>query len=353
MKKRLIALICAAIAVVPCFCGCSCSSMDALSFINAFNGGTDSTTSSAPSVGYSETLVYDVQYVDKDENGYFEKDESLKDLLSIEESNGTYTSVLEVISSVPKDVVKSDIDCSNDTAFYKLTTDLTIEAKYVSGGKEYNHEDYVRSTVYFRSCSFSFAPLYSKTESCYTMVYSNGKEAPTINLATFFSEISYNKEEYSVTTAGKSFNHGEEQPALSDAAQTKSYKYQSRRVIDNAQLLFILRNAAIAEGSSINLPVVSAGYGEYKNLTVKNSSNTQRTVTINGKEDKMPVSNVSYSINENNASGATQTVAVQNAATENNAYKALLVLYTEPLIVQNSATKIGTLEYTVKEVTIK
>lgn len=352
MKKRLIALICAAIAVVPCFCGCSCSSMDALSFINAFNGGADSATSSAPSVGYTETLVYDVKYVDSGEKGYFEKDESLKDLLTIE-SYGTYASVLEVISSVPKDIVKSDIDCSADTAFYKLTTDLTITAKYVSGGKEYNHEDYVRSTTYFRSCSFSFAPLYSKTESCYTMVYSNGKEAPKIDLATFFSEISYNKEEYSVTTAGKAFNHGEEQPALDDAAQTKSYKYQSRRVIDNAQLLFILRNASIAEGSSITLPVVSAGYGEYKNLTVTNSSNTQRTVTINGKEDKMPVSNISYSINEKNASGETQTVAVQNAATENNAYKALLVLYTEPLIVQNSATKIGTLEYTVKEVTIK
>lgn len=87
---------------------------------------------------------------------------------------------------------------------------------------------------------------------------------------------------------------------------------------------------------------------------MRNKAQNERTVkiTVNGeeKEENIKVNNLSYSVAAKNESGASQTAVIQASGTA-IPNKAFLILYAEPLIAQNSAVKLGTLLYTLKEAT--
>lgn len=340
MKKRILALLFAIIVVVPCFCGCSCSSLSTLSFINAFYGKPDGTAANAPNAGYKETLVYDVIYDDE------KKDSSIsKDYLDFSFSEGKYTTTLEIIQSIPEEYKDKFIPPENSN-IYKLETKFTINTKYETGGSTYENTDEITSAVFFNSCESSFTPIYSETHSKYLAVYASSGSA-TIKVAESNNSVSYNDSKYTVTAKNAVYDLGTENPTFDESEKT--YDYESRTLIDNAQLLFVLRNAEIDEEGSLSLPVVSVGYGEYKTLLVKNSAETQRDVTVNGEKKNITVKNLTFAINGQNDSGVSQSVVIQKNSAEND--KAWLVSYVEPLIIQNSPTRLGSLVYELKEAT--
>lgn len=342
MKKRILALLFAIIVAVPCFCGCSCSSLSTLSFINAFYGKSDGTAANAPNAGYKETLVYDVTYDDE------KKDSSIeKDYLDFGFSEGKYTSTLEIIQSIPEKYKdKFSLPESGSRNIYKLETELTIKSEYKTGGSTYENTDTITSVVFFNSCEYAFTPIYSETHSKYLAVYASSGSA-TIKVAESNNSVTYNDSKYTVTAKNAVYDLGTENPTFSETEKT--YDYESRTLIDNAQLLFVLRNAEIDEEGSLNLPVVSVGYGEYKTLLVNNSAETQRDVTVNGEKKNITVKNLTFAINGQNDSGVSQSVVIQKNSAEND--RAWLVSYVEPLIIQNSPTRLGSLVYELKEAT--
>lgn len=338
MKKRFLALLLAIIVVVPCFCGCSCSSLNTLSFTNAFYGSD----ANKPRAGYKETLVYDVTYSDA------KKDSSLtKDYLDFSFSDGKYTSTLEIYQEIPEAYVGKFTPPADGTRnLYKLETEFSIKSHYVGGGKTYDNDDKITSVVFFNSCDYSFTPIYSETHAKYAAVYSSNGSA-LIKIAESNNSITYNDSNYTVKAKNAVYDLGDENPNFTETE--KSYDYESRTLIDNAQLLFSLRNASIEEEGSLSLPVVSVGYGEYKTLLVKNTAETQRTVKVNDEEKTITVKNLTFAISSQNDSGVSQTVVIQKNIAENE--KAWLVSYSEPLIMQNSAVRLGALDYELKQAT--
>lgn len=350
MRKKIISCLCAIIFALPLFGGCGCSSLNALAFTTAFYGEG----SSAPAPGYKETLVYDVVY--ENSQDYFKKDSSVKDdVLTFEFTDGKYVSVLEVLSSKPQEIA-TDIALGADFAVYKLSTELSVHVKYKVAAGEFERTDSIKSVSYFYSGAL--APLYSETTSSYTNVYLGQKEA-TLRIFDSESKIFYNSSEYTVKKDFVNYDFAddtdEKRPTVSGTNFTeKTYEYESRTVIDNAELLFALRNVVVEEEKSISVPTVAAAYGESKPLSVRNKAQNERTVkiTVNGeeKEENIKVNNLSYSVAAKNESGASQTAVIQASGTA-IPNKAFLILYAEPLIAQNSAVKLGTLLYTLKEAT--
>lgn len=347
MKKRFLAIICAVLLVCPLLNACGCSSLDALSFNSDIFGG------STPAPGYKETATYVVEY--KNSSDYYEKDESVTDdILTLDFTNGTYTTELEVLTGIPS-TVKTDIELSSSTAVYKLTTKLSIDVNYTAtkAGKSVARTDTIDSEVYFYSSAF--APLYSKTTSSYTCI--SGSDDVKFSIIDSKSEITYNSSKYTVSKDYAKYDASGEKVEIDGTnLTTNDYKYDSKTLIDNAELLFCLRGLTVAEESTVSIPTVSSGYGEYKALSVKNTAEGEKEVAIklNG-EDKtatVKVKNLSYAISSTSSSGVSQKLVVQNGANDVIGSNALLLEYAEPLTVYGSYVKLGTLLYTLKEVNV-
>ena len=347
MKKRFLAIVCAVILTFPLLNACGCSSLDALSFNSDIFGG------STPAPGYKETATYSVEY--KDSSEYYEKDDSVSDdVLTFNFSNGKYTTELEVLTGKPA-TVGSDIELSSNTAVYKLTTKFSLDVSYAATktGKKVERTDTIDTEVYFYSSAF--APLYSKTISSYTCV--SGSDDVEFSIIDSKSEITYNASKYTVSKDyAKYFADGETAEIDGTNLTTNDYKYDSKTLIDNVELLFCLRALTVAEESSVSLPTVSSGYGEYKSLTVKNTADGEKEIAIklNGEEKSgtVKVKNLSYAINSTTSSGVSQKVVVQNGASDIIGSHALLLEYAEPLTVYGSYIKLGTLLYTLTEVNV-
>lgn len=347
MKKRLIAIICTTLFAIPCIVGCSCSSLSSLSFSSAFNGGNRA------SVDYTETLTYDVTY----DQSTYKKDSAITDeMLSVSFENGTYSMTLQVLRSKPTDI-ETDINPSSDTSFYSLTTQFSIDVAYTSNGKEYKRTDKINTLCYFYSNAF--APLYSKTTSSYSIVVLS-KSAASFAIMDIDSTTAYNSTSYTVNTGYAVYDfdkdNDNDRPKIeSDSYSQKTYKYESRTMIDNTELLFALRNFSVEKDKTSTLPVVSFGYGEYQSLSVKNTNETNREVTLNINDtdvtERISVKKYSYSINSSKTAGVSQSVVIQSAGENQMPNKALLLEFSSPLIIQASTTKYGGLLYTLKKVT--
>ena len=366
MKKRILAVIAAAMFTLPALGACGCSSLDSLSFSGAAVG-------SDVKPGYSEKCVYSVTY--EDSSDYYKKDDSVTDdylkfvIGSVPDGApentapaGTYTTLLEV-SSFNAQNFETDIVPYEGALVYKLTTELSLPVRYVTADGEFSRTDYIRSESFFYSNAF--APICSNTRSSYTCVYideSNGAKTARLRILDSYSSISYNEKSYKVITDftyyGFDKDNDADRPSVDNDNRTenfseKTFEYESKTVIDNADLLFALRNVNVEESKSVNIPVVAANYGEYQTLSVTNKANNSKDVTVkvNGEEksERINVMNLSYSINSQNKSGTSQKVVVQTSGSS-VPDRALLLEYAEPLIAQGSPVKVGTLVYRLTEV---
>ncbi len=359
MKKLFVLAITVCLLLTATLGGCSCNPEVALSFTNAFYG--DGNVSNV-SNNYTEELIYDVTYINNHKDyPTIVKDNSINSAITVNEetyTNGSYTSTLKLSpNGYPTDLPASTVALklnSNDGVpmpVFVLETVFKITVDYKTDGQSQPYNDFIKNTVYFCLSENSFAPIYVKTESEETRVSIANNKANLTRTRSEYTTV-YQTSKHKITT---------EITSLEDGSvlykKTKTYAGTAKTSIDNAQLFFILRNKTTKVDGTVNLPVVSPAYGDKKELIFKHKKNSQFpvTVTYNGIEvsDTLPVRNLTYAINSNKTSGATQYLVYQTGKSTNNLIDrntSLLVEYVEPLIAYGTMSCLGGLKFTIKSI---
>lgn len=368
MRKKLSAVILSALLSLTFLVGCS-SGKSVLVFNNAFMGGGETgVVAKDPPEGYYETLSYKVFSSDKDYA--YKKDSSIKDDVLRYEIAGTYTAALKVEKALPEEIagaVNTDITLGGKV--YKITTELKLAAKYYLSSKNaedapsYEHEDVISSEIYFLPFSESYAPIYAKSESDYTVV-SFGKDAAALSAVKSFSEVKYYGGSYEIASRAVQYavptaTSADVKNLEDEELKTARYDYAYKTVIDNAELLFAIRNVKVDVDSTFNLPTVSPAYGEATDLAVKNlqeydddSNFKYNTADFSG---KIKVKELAYYVNSQNNTGSRQLVYVQKSEVKNGEEtvipdRALPVKMVSPLSAYGSFSRLGSLVYVLESV---
>ncbi len=354
MKKLLFTCFSLCLAILFALSGCSCTMTQPLVFNKAYIGDG--------SGNYSEKLEYSVGY----ESSYQDITNATNiDKDKIPSYSGTFVFEFSNSHNALPIGIKTDIDYEQDYHYLKssLTLDITLD------GKTYN--DKIITEVYFHSKDWSLAPVYSKTTMKntymalgseisvdqmiyqYTTLYKKGSYTltKTYYKADDKEDVNLIDIENTTDSNSPSFFNTEKLSAMS--GNGKSYEYEVRRVIDNAQLMFAIRNSDLNNA----IPTVSFSYGSPININASNKNQTNYNIDkliYNGEnKDKtnMTVNNIEFSINSTNNRGSSKYMAIQ--ANEVNGIKnnALIVEYAEPVL--SGLSNIGALVYKLNKVTIK
>ena len=344
MKKRFFAFLKIFILSVFCLCSlsaCSCTEPQAIVFNENFIKGFGS---SLPTE-FKEELIYTVKYKD-DMYGYNISNAISSSDFSFKE--GSYKTTLTRLSVVPDEIKDNEIykGLSSTDKIYSFKTSFSIPVTYF-GGTE-NAKDYtdtIESVVYFCSQGMSFAPIYSHTKASYTLFSVYGDEK-FVEPVSYESSIVYGKTTYAITLS----TNGSEN-------KTSQIKYDFKCLVDNAQLLFVLRNFEVTANEPKGLNVVSPNYEEYTNLGVYYSeTHTEETenLLLNGKEvsEKIKLDKLYYKVNAAKNSGKEHYVYItnqeNNGTIPNNAY---VYKYVQPLIAYGNFEVMGSLEFLLVSIT--
>ena len=348
MKRFFVGLLSLLLALSLLVMGAGCTTTSPLSFNNTFSSSTEDPT------GYKEEATYTVNYLDNYQN-IIKKDKALDNYASFEFSNGTYQTVLQTITkSALPEYVQSDITLDlpeNATTIYKYTTKFEIDAKYTIDGTDYEYKkDTIETETYFCSYRLSFAPLYTKTVSGYTTLMLSQATA-TISSGASVCQTTYNKTSY---TMDKKYYIGRDLTQLSSefliSESQDEYEYTYKTIVDNTQLLFILRNIAVQEETNYNLPTVSYQYGQSKYLSCLNTNFSSQSfnLTYNGKAitSQLPVANYTVSLSNGLNSGMPMYAQVLKEKT--GEINGLITLsYVQPLICYGDMYCMDVLEYSL------
>ena len=356
MRKFIITLLSLILILAVPLSGCSCNPTTPISFSSAFYGAEG-----VPSMPYKETLTYDVKYVNDQENyPSLTKTSLIDNALKNISFNGTFVSTFQ-LSNYPETLPDSDIlgedgVQAKNLPVYLLQTTFTVSASYTLKDdtvKTFDN-DTITTETYFLPAGHSFAPIYSFTQANIHLAYVSGSQAEFANV------------EYKYTTV---YQHDElylkkELTSESDTViEEETCGYTFKTAIDNAQLLFALRNFATNSEQESTLSVLAPAYnGSSKNLRIAQSAtlNENFSFAYNGvganaeKNEKLPVRKLDFCINSNENSGLAQYLVIQNGASTENTVpnKALLVKYAEPLVAYGSMSCMGALEYTLTSAVI-
>ena len=238
-------------------------------------------------------------------------------------------------------------------------------------------KDQLYSEVYFYPSGHSFAPIYSKTvlKNTYLSFSSNKVEAVQ-NIFQYETVYGYG----SYTQTKKQYQKGADEDLttvnvftddisakLKSIANGKNtYEYTNKRVIDNNQLIFAIRNIGLSSGNSYTMPTVSPAYGEAKDLSIKNNNdmtpdligglkvNNTLLKDPESNDLKVAAKNISFVIGGTDYVGTAQYVVLQKNTTNDNLNheSALPLKYYETLVDYNSLATIGALEYTISSVSV-
>ena len=344
MRKFLIALVSALIAFSIVLSGCGCSG-SRLEFSPLFYG-----TSGEPNEGYIQQATYSVVLNDAYGDD-IKKNAGLDNYITYDYS-GTYVSKLSVTSRLDSSIktdMREEIEKS-DTLIYKLETTLTINLTYtIKGGSEKNETDTVKTITYFTPANSGFIPIYTSTKSNmhYIAVYSDGVKVQEV---TASNSVLYNNKNYVVTTKYDN-----------NASSVTTYDYKRQTLIDNSQLLFVIRNIELASKEQYEMPTVSYQYGAEKNIMITNDGvgttemAVKQGITINGEDynkDTINVKRYKFRVSEDKNMGVEQFVYIQNGACGNLGNRSVMYRYVEPIYDLGSYACLGVLEYTLTDLTI-
>ena len=358
--KRIFIVFCALIMTTTiALGGCSCNNTSPLSFNTSFYGeGTNATDLSQ---SYKEVSSYTVNY-DPNYNSALKIDSSLEGKINLN-YNGTYvTEFYGDVINIPSSI-STDLNYEGDIHHFvsKLELDVTVNDK--------TYHDQIYSEVYFYSASQAFQPIYSKVIQKNTFIGVNAESfAINAQQQIYQYETTYTKNEF--VTLNKSYNAEETEIISTDINsldQTKfvlmkdsvTSEYVSKQVIDNASLLFAIRNVSLKTEASYTLPTVSPSYNEPKSLTVKNASESThniQSITFNGvtyEKVDLPVKNLTFVISGTKNVGTQQNVIIQKSKTDKFPYyNSLLIEYAESLSEISSFSHLGALVYKLNAVEI-
>lgn len=355
MKKLLFVVLSLILALLFAMNGCSCAVTPPLEFTKAYLGESGN-------ANYSEILEYSVGY----QSSYQSiTNSSNVDNAKIPDYKGTY--VVEFSNSlnfVLPDGITTDIDYEEQSYHYLKST-LSLDVTF--NGKTYN--DKIISEVYFYSKDWSLAPVYSKTTMKNTYL---SLTSESVDQKIYQFSVLYNKDKYTLT---KTYYNSEENEDINliDITNTdvnspnyfntaklvamsgngNSHEYNIRTVIDNAQLMFAMRNSNV---DTLTLPTLSFAYEQPIDISAsyKNEANYTFDSLIYNGENKdntnMTVKNIEFFINATNNRGSAKYVTIQKEAVKDIKNNALIVEYAEPLL--SGLSNIGALVYKLNKVTI-
>lgn len=378
MKKFIIRFLTVSLAIMFAVLASGCVSPTILSFNSNFVGGGGKKPSDLTGgvSAYVETLVYDVEYVEKYEDG-ISKSPTIS--ATIPKYKGTFTSTFT--DTKPKDIGLSGSDISSNSDFntgniYYLKTVLDLEVTAESIDKTYN--DMIISEVCFYQSNLSYAPIWSRISTKMTSFsLSDENLNPVQNIYQY--ETLYNTASYTITTKAYekatdedinlvdiSKDNWTEQLKEESSLSPKTYEYTLKTLIDNNQLFFILRNLNFSTQTTSDdktqqyayLPTVSYAYGEEKSLYIVVENEEKHSFKFNiengslleqTEQKAITVNKISFVLSANEYKGTKKYIKIQKQKTnEQYEFKALPVEYAEPLIDQTMTTY-GALKYTLKQ----
>ena len=379
MRKIYLVVVSLIMAFATLFCGCSCNGDLILEFTNAFTGGDNSLV--------GETLVYKVQNKDKYGTEFNKDAQITKDIVDYA-YNGTYTLTWEQIGQLPEkteflenSISSNIVNPKESTHYYKLTSKLELTTSYysVNGKKPEPTElaqdptaikEYIYTDTYFCVRGKSYAPIYSETDAFYSNIsyFEAGKNYEAfaaIEFTTNKAYTEYNENSYKMSVR---INKAPDYT-------TTIYDYSFRTVIDNAQLIFLLRNINFAQNSTITLPTVSYTYGKAKELTVIDRGANQAYydnplhpdngedgffLKVNGApmlnqsetgvQYKIPTKKIGFYVNDRMAAGTEQTLLIQTEAYGDLAMRALPLEYVQPICTNRTFKSLGVMQFNLIEV---
>ncbi len=346
MKKKLLPITATILALSITLSGCSCTNSSPLDKLtDSFNGDN------APSVGYTETLTYDVKYIDE-YVGKFSKNSLITDDVLVFDMQGGYTITLKVLDKTDDAVknINSDLidNANTGTLVYHLKSELKLNTSYSAPYgiykesedvkvKEKTFEETIVTESFFLPSGYSFNPIYSTTEGRMSFVQISGKSLAEVVFMEYSTEVVYNKKNYTIS---EKYGDSEETVA--------KHGYKFRNLVDNNTLLFALRNIDIETDKSYTLPVVHPTYNTPQKLKIKNLGGSTKTIELNGEQTEIPVKELSFNRDKSNATGSSQYVLIQKDKVGDIPNKAMLVQYTSPLASYGSYICLGGLQYTLK-----
>lgn len=342
MKRKFSLIILFLVAIFTFSgCSCSCAGETILSFNNNFYG-----KDGAPNPSYTETLTYAVNY--DDSNEYYQKEENLNDCdMTVSYDNGVFTQKLEVLSVFPADI-DSDIKIKTEgKVIYKLSSLLSVDVTYTVNGESETNNDYVSHVVYFCNNELSFAPIKSEMKSQNTFLFFREKSSYANSI---YNEYTTTYNQNSFTVNGKSVRTVEGETAEETTHYTEDYTF--RTILDNSQLLFVLRNYVIEQGSYPTMPVKNFNYQEPTNLVFTNHTTLDAPVQVdyNGTNvESLKLSEHEFAINSASASGMSQYYFLHD---KTETIPALIYKYVEPVIEYEGMRALGSFEYTLVKVEI-
>lgn len=345
MKKFFITLLSLSLSAILLILA-GCGGATPLSFNNSFNGGTP------PSSEYTETLTYTV--TNGDYNDLVRSKDLSTEIVNFS-TNGTLTVNFNIctkgdLRDLPTQIL-DQTDIELEGKIYHLTSNLSLNSIYAVNGEGGGEKsEYVQSEVYFLTTESAFAPIYSKVKQSYNVMLagsSDGKTTVSVDEVKNEYETLYKKDNYIINKLSE------------ENGKSNSYEYDFKSVIDNAQLLFVLRNVSLEKTSNYSLPTVSPSYGIPKTLTVSNKEEVTKTldVMVNGRQvnESLSVKNLSFYVNDNKNTGTPQYVSIQKSESSNKGIpnKAFMTEYAQSLICYGSFTSMGALIYKLSSIEYK
>ena len=336
MKKIVISII---LAFCLVFGGCSCNQRSPLSFVNSWDEGLSS-------VGFKETLSYKVEYADSYEIGEYKyvKSSSLADKISCS-ITGDYTESVTIINNadVPDSKRTDVLDAiSGNPVLYKLTSSLTLTAKYsYAGVTDETYEDFVKTECFFLNVNNRLSPVYSFTEHKYAVPVVTEKSV-SFTKVHYTGVGSYSQSKFTCTMNLFDYD-ADATTAEPTKTETKTNDYTMGTVIDNATLLFAIRNTSVSKDGSVTVPAVSPSYMTAKDISVSYDDDTTRTIL---NEDKA-VKRMSF---VSSVGGQKQIVFVQNEKAEatGGVNRSVITEYVTPVSETSASYMVlGVLVYTL------
>ena len=344
MKKFFITLLSLSLSAILLILA-GCGGATPLSFNNSFNGETP------PSSDYTETLTYTV--TNGDYNDLVRSKDLSTEIVDFS-TNGTLTVNFNICTKGDDDFptqILEQTDIELEGKIYHLTSNLSLNSVYTVNGEGGGEKsEYVQSEVYFLTTESAFAPIYSKVKQSYNVMLadsSDGKTTVSVDEVKNEYETLYKKDNYIINKLSE------------ENGKSNSYEYDFKSVIDNAQLLFVLRNVSFEKTSNYSLPTVSPSYGIPKTLTVSNKEEVTKTldVMVNGRQvnESLSVKNLSFYVNDNKNTGTPQYVSIQKSESSNKGIpnKAFMTEYAQSLICYGSFTSMGALIYKLSSIEYK
>ena len=369
MRRFLILILSISLCIMFTLSGCSCAG----DFILEFNSTQVKNIK-------EETLTYSVNFKDS----YKEIERSSNVIADIlpEYQNGLYVAKYQTNVGFPSDCA-SNLS-QPESVINRIETKLTIDVVDTKNNKTY--KDQIYTEVYFYDSSLSYAPIYSKTLIKNTYIASNETSIELIPMIYEYS-VTYNKSNYVMSkktykpyedknqpennediSGQMDLNALDQSKLISMADDGKSYEYEFRHILDNAQLIFANRSLNLAKNQSTLIPVVSYMYSNPTKLEVLNtadstfnieSSLNYTTPTVNKDYDEnlsMPAKNIRISLYNTSYTGLPKYITVQSDSADNGTISnnGLVLEYAEAVLGTYYTTYncLGALVYTLNNVSI-